>query len=209
MKEFSRVPQVSFLEDRIRIADVRDFSWSKDGIVKTRWITRTIAREDLKSAYLVTEQFRKWGASHVFLCFETDLDPICVSIEARRLEGQKYSIWRGMLSHYELIYLYGTARDLIAERIDRKERELDIAKLTLSDDERWALFSTIAREAEENAKEPKRYHTIRRNCSTQLARAFPDIRAPILPKNLGFILMSKNIAEPYEIYDAENRPPFL
>lgn len=210
MQEFSKVPDVSILDDRIRIADVRDFSWSEDGLVKRRWITRTISREDLKDAYLVTEQFRKWGAAHTFLCFTTDLDPICVSVEARRKKDQPYSIWRGLLGQYELIYLFGSANDLFGQRIDTKSRELDVAKLTLSDEDRWTLFANLAKAAEANARESGSYHSIKRNCATELAKAIPkEVRTPLLPKNLHPILMESGLAEVCDIYDAEDRPPFM
>lgn len=210
MKEFSNVPNVSILDDRIRIADVRDFSWDADGLVKTRWITRTISKNDLKDAYLVTEQFRKWGAAHTLVCFTTDLDPICVSIEARRGEGQAYSIWKGLFGAFELFYLFGSASDLLGQRIDFKDRDLDVAKLALFEDDRWTFFSNLAKAAEQNAADPGSYHSIKRNCSTELARTIPaEVRIPLLPKNLHPILNEAGLADVCDIYDKTDRPPFM
>ena len=209
LKEFSRIPKVSFLDaETVRIEDVRDFSWSGES-GSARWMTRTLSPPDIEKAYLVSEQFRSWGASHVFVCFTTPLDPICVSIEARRKENEPYSIMRGLFSAYEIIYQYGSARDLIGKRLERG-REVDVCELILSDEERWELFSSIAREAEENAHMPQRYHTIKRNCLTEAFRHIPGApKPPLLPRDAGPLLVSLGKAHPCDIYDRDDPPPFM
>jgi hypothetical protein len=209
LEEHERVPLISFLDEAtIRIEDVRDFTW-KDKHATPGWITRTITSEDLVRAHLIVEQFRSWGASHVFICFETGLDPICISIEARRKKGQSYSMVKGLFGAFELFYEYGSARDLIGKRLD-KGHDLDVCELILSDEERWELFASLARSAQRNAREPQRYHTLKRNCATELMRHLPGSpKAPLLPKHTGPLLVSIGRAHPIDIFDAEHPPPFL
>lgn len=209
LEEFSKVPRPSFLEETtIRIEDVRDFTW-KDENASARWITRTIAREDLQRAHLVGEHLRSSGTGHVLLCFETTLDPICVSIEARRKRNERYSSLKGLFNAYELIYQYGSARDVIGKRLDRGS-DLDVCELILTEDERWELFASIARAAQRNRDEPARYHTLKRNCLTELFAHLPDApRPPILPRSAGPLLVARGRAHPCDIFDAEHPPPFV
>lgn len=208
LPEYSRSPRVSFIGERVRIADVRDFTWSDPP--SERWITRTIGSEDLERAYLVTERLPVITAAHVFVCFETDLDPLCISIEARRREGERFSLVQGLLSGFELSYVFATGRDRLAEAIDEKGRSLDVCELVLSAPERWALFRDLSRAAKANAAGPARYHTLRRNCVTELERAFPfRTRSAVLPVRLAKRLVNRSRARSCKAYDATDRPPLL
>lgn len=210
LEGFSHVPKVRFLDARtIRIEDVYDFAWEKAAPVSKGWITRTIAPEDLVRAHLLSEQFRSWGASHAFVCFETVLDPICISIEARRRVGQPYSMIKGLFGAFELIYLFGSSRDSIGKRLDRGH-DIDSCELILSPDELWEFFANLSRAAQVNAESPAHYHTLRRNCVTELFRALPGApKPPRLPKHAGPLLVSIDRAHPCDIYDAQYPPPFL
>ncbi|MFT4308030.1 MAG: DUF4105 domain-containing protein [Candidatus Woesearchaeota archaeon] len=206
LEEFSRTPDISFLSDEtIRIGNVRDFTWSGESYTK-RWITRTITRGDVERAHVLCEHLRSSG-THVFICFETTLDPLCISIEARRTSGQRYSSIKGLFGAYELIYLYGSARDIIGKRLERMS-EFDSCELILDDDERWQLFASLARGAERTVRTPHKYHTLRRNCVTELFTHLPVDKTPLLPQRAGPFLVSVGRAHPCDIYDAEHPPPF-
>ena len=204
--EFSRVPDIRFLdEETVRIGNVRDFTWSGESYTK-RWITRTITRGDVERAHVLCEHLRTSGTGHVFICFETSLDPLCLSIEARRSHA-RYSAVRGFFGAYELLYQYASARDIIGKRLERKS-DLDSCELILDDDERWQLFVSLARAAERNARDPERYHTLRRNCVTELFKHLPVDKTPLLPRTAGPLLVSVGRAHPCDIFDAEHPPPF-
>ena len=209
MKEFSRHPELFVSDEQVRIRDVRDFAWNEHGSTPN-WITRTLEPSDLKEAYVVIEQFRKWGAAHTFVCFTTSLDPICVSVDARRKEGETYSLFKGLTPYYETIYFFTTGRDFLGQRLDYRKRELEICKLELDRDEVWEFFRSLAIAAERNQGDPATYHTIRRNCTTEICKAIPrKVRAPLMPKYLGRQLMKAGLVHDCALYDRENRPPFL
>lgn len=220
--EHERLAKVSFIGGSIRIADVRDFTWrSPDaegrgaqrgsaGPSSQRFITRTLGPDDLSAVHLITERLPVFEAAHVFVCFETDLDPLCVSIEARLRTGERYSLVRGLYGRFELAYVFATGHDRIGLAIDAKERSIDACELVLSPSERYAFLSALANAAAANAAEPTLYNTLRRNCISELCRALPyESRCPLLPSRFAPLLVRSARARSCKTFDRVDRPPFL
>jgi hypothetical protein len=94
---------------------------------------------------------------------------VAISIESRRRRGQTYSPLRGMFRQYELCYVIGDERDLIALRTNHRQQEVYLYRMAEQDPERLGkLFLTYLAAANELRERPRWYHSAVDNCTTNI-----------------------------------------
>jgi hypothetical protein len=109
------------------------------------------------------------GPAHVFLSFEfSDTTFVAVSVEARREIGKDYSIWKGMLRTYELIYVIGDERDLIALRAVHWDDPTYLYPIRASPEQARAVFTRMLERAARIHNAPEFYNTLTNNCTTNI-----------------------------------------
>lgn len=169
--EQARLATADIRGARVAITDVRNFTWPADGPPAEKWETRTYDLDALETAWYVVAPFdTDWrGPAHAFVSFGfADSQYVAISIEARREAGEEYSMLRGVLKGYELIYVIGDERDLIGGRVSRQQDDVFVYPVRATPEAVRALFLDMLGEANAIAAQPRFYGTLRSNCTTLL-----------------------------------------
>lgn len=169
----SVLPTVTIAGDRVHLRNLRDFRWGEDGIAEARWTERHLNLADLRELELVVEPFRDSELmAHTMLCFGFGDERIIVSVEARKEQGETYGLVAGALRQFELMYVFGTERDLLTLRAVTRQTRLYLYPIRAEPDFIRALFLDLAASANDLHQQPRFYRSIRDNCTTTLVQHF-------------------------------------
>jgi hypothetical protein len=172
--EQARLPGVTVHEDRVDVQAVRDFRFSRGGAVQPGYQTRSYRLDRLERVWFVVIPFnRSWrGPAHTFATFGfSDGQYVSVSVEARREQGEKYSLWKGLLRQYELTYVIAEERDAIGLRAIAWGDPVYLYPIRATPQQVRGAFLQMMRRAEALEREPGFYNTLTDNCTTALLDA--------------------------------------
>lgn len=169
------LPTVSFIGDSlVRIANVRNFDWtSTDSSAPPapRYYDRTYDLRHVSSvSYIVTPFSRSWrGPAHTFVSFGFDDSTyVGISAEARKEEGEKYSIVKGMLKQFEMMFVIADEHDLIPLRANKWGDDVDVYPVKATRDAARALIVGMLQHAQRLETKPEWYGSLRNNCTTSI-----------------------------------------
>ncbi len=189
---FSKLNTVTFNDDgSLTIHDLRDFTYATGTTKTTQWKDVTVRPEDIESVWFFLDLFapKTPQVGHTFLSFRMkDGSAIAFSIEARREATESYSFIGGFLRRYELQYLWGTERDLVAQRTVLKNEQLYMFPLVVSSAQREGLLKEFAKETNKLAEKPRWYNTLTANCTNLLAKIINIYQPHMLPYDISWNL---------------------
>ncbi len=174
---------------RVSVHDVRDFSHEPDGTFTEAYRDVTFGPGEVLRVWLVVAPFAKrWrGLAHTFLTFELSGGRhLAVSVEARREQGEAYSLLGGLMRRFEVTYVVGTERDLIGLRALRGDT-LYLYPARAAAGQAEALLRDMLRRAESVRIHPEFYNTLLNNCTTNLRDHVNRIAAEPLPWGWGLV----------------------
>src|SRR5690606_16138469 len=122
--EHRLLPEVEERGDTVVIHNVRDFRWSTGAEATPAWRREAYDLGTVETVWYVLTPFSRdrRGPAHAFVSFGfRDGRFLAISVEARREQGEQYSVLRGMLRQYEVIYVIGEERDLVQQRVLRDD----------------------------------------------------------------------------------------
>ncbi len=169
--DYAHLPRIELREHDAVLKNVRDWRYAKSaGRYAQDYHTDTVAYEEFARAWVVVEPFMfAKRIAHVFLVFElTDGRAYGVSIEARRRLKQGFRPFRALFREYELMYQWGTERDLLSLRALRRRNELLMVPLVFSKEQTRVLFKELAEKTNVLFDRPRFYNTLFANCTTEL-----------------------------------------
>jgi len=168
----SKLSTAEFNGDKVTVRNVRNFRY-KDGEEESdlipNYYDRTYDLSKLSQVWYVSEPFKEISAAaHTFLSFEfSNGDFLSISIEARKLKGQEYSLVLGALRTYPLMYIAADERDAILVRTN--VRKDDVYVYPVRTEKGRELFVDMLDEMNQLAKSPEWYNTITDNCTSRIA----------------------------------------
>jgi hypothetical protein len=184
------LPRVTFDGDAVHVRHVRDFAYRSETDFTPGYRDRTYQLDQLERVWFGLSPFnRDWrGPAHAFLSFQfSDGQYVSISVEARREAGEKYSLWKGALRHYELIYVIGEERDLVGARVV-KDDPVYLYPMKATPAQARALFVRMLRRAQEVERRPEFYNTFTNNCTTNILEPVNQIADEDIPFGLEILL---------------------
>lgn len=188
--EQALLPAVTLTGDRAHVRNVRDFAYRSGTDFTPAYRKRTYDLDKLQRVWFGLSPFnRDWrGPAHAFLSFQfSDGQYVAVSVEARREVGESYSIWKGALRHYELIYVIGEERDLVGVRVV-KDDPVYLYPMRATPEQARALFVRMLRRAQQVEQRPEFYNTFSNNCTTNILAPVNQIADKDIPFGLEILL---------------------
>lgn len=192
----------------------RDVRWKQEksmatGRHRAYYTTVRVDMEKVKGAWVCLKPFApKWLAGHAAILLEmhaggfTNLDGedgggFVMSFEAWMRAAQSYSLIKGQMGKFPIIYVVGTWQDFLYKSIAMDDSVVQRWKLALSEPELQALEVAIGKAVIADHRE-ERYNTLTHSCVTAalllVNQAVPEARRMaqktffgLLP-NLGFSL---------------------
>jgi hypothetical protein len=167
------MPRVRFDGARAHVQGVRNFRWQAGGQPAQAWEERTYDLDRVESVWFVLSPFGKeWrGPAHAMLSFGfSDSTFVAISVEARKQAGERYSIWKGMLRRYELLYVVADERDVLPLRAVVHRDDVFLYPLRVPRERARELLVSMLLRANDLARHPRFYNTLTANCTTTLLR---------------------------------------
>jgi len=182
--DVARLPQARLDGDRVTVRDVRNTRYGDPGErYEVAWDTRAYDLATLRRLWFLVEPFHPTipVIAHTFISFEFDDAFLALSIEARLRQDQRYSIFRGLVGRYALTYSFGDERDFILRRTRHQQHEVYLYPLVTPELEVRALFLNMLASANALLERPRRYHSVRHNCTSTLRRHANQVRPGSFP----------------------------
>lgn len=158
---------------QVKINNVRNFRYfPTEQDLQPAYYTKTYNLNEIKRVWYVTEPFNENKyAGHTFLSFEfNNGDFLAITIEARKTKDQTYSIWKGFLHTYPLIYIAADERDVLLLRANiRKDKVYVYPVKTSSPENSRLLLVNMLNRMNELAVKPVWYNTFFANCTSSIA----------------------------------------
>ncbi len=169
------ISTAEFKGDLVTVKNVRNFRYfptEKD--MHPAYYDKTYDLTQIKKVWYVTEPFNEnQSAAHTFVSFEfNNGDFLAISIEARKTKDQIYSILKGMLRTYPLVYIAADERDVLLLRANiRKDRVYVYpVKLEKPENAKLILVDMLTRMNELVSTKPAWYNTLFANCTSSIAK---------------------------------------
>ena len=169
IEEQARLPTASFAGNTVTVTDVRNWRHGEDEPLSRAYDTRTYDLDRIESVWLVLSPFGRWwrGPAHAFLSFGfEDGSFVGISVEARKEEGESYSLLKGLARRFEIAYIVADERDLIPLRANVWGDDVYLYPVTASRERVRALFVDMLERATALAREPAFYNTLTNNCTS-------------------------------------------
>lgn len=178
------LPHIVLENHLVHIHNVRDFVFRSSDDFTPGYRDHTYDLNRLERVWLVIAPFsRGWrGPAHSFLTFGfSDGHYLSISVEARREEGESFSIWKGALRQFELIFVIGEERDLIGLRAAIWDTPVYLYPMRATPDQVRRVFLHMVRRAQSLERQPEFYNTFTNNCSTNILDAVNAVALKPIP----------------------------
>lgn len=153
----------------VTFTNVRALRWRSDGFTED-YTTRRCNFAELKGMDFIVSKFVGSDAlAHTMVSLQCGDERVIISPEIRRRDGQTYSIFRGVMRHYELMYVVADERDAIHLRTHVRGEEMFIFPTKVTPEQLKGLLLRFAERVETLATRPRFYNTLLASCATTLA----------------------------------------
>ena len=215
---------ISFDGEKIHVKNARNFSYtSTDTYTKHYYDTTYDTSKIIRAWYIIEPFWARDGPAHTMLSFDfSDGQHVVVSPEIRKEVGESFDAIKGLLKQYELVYMVGDERDLIALRSNYRKDTVMMFPLKISLEKLREFFISVMQRAQKLSQVPEWYNTITNSCATSIQYHAnlllpPDKQIPwskqiLLPKysdeityNLGLIDTKLSLKEAREYYSINKR----
>jgi hypothetical protein len=166
--------KAEFNGDMVTVKNMRNFRYyPTEHDMHPGYYDKTYNLNDIKKVWYTTEPFNEnTSAAHTFVSFEfNNGDFLAISIEARKTKDQTYSIWKGMIKTYPLIYIAADERDLTLLRANVRKDKVYVypVKLENKDNARLLLVDMLNK-MNDLTVHPEWYNTLFSNCTSSIAK---------------------------------------
>jgi hypothetical protein len=184
-------------EGLVRLADVRDWRYAPDSVVSRGYRHGEWVASDVREIWLYAQEFDDRGlTAHTFLVFEFDGSYgdqryLGISMEARREEGESYSIVRGLLRGFEAAVVWATEEDLVSRRAVYAGAPVKRFRLVVEPETRAAVFRGMVKESRALEERPRWYNTALFNCTNILIREANRVAPGAIPLHYSWVLTGR------------------
>jgi uncharacterized protein DUF4105 len=169
--EVAVMPRAIIDGDRVRLSGVRNFDYRSANDFTARYEEREVQLSHLTALDFYVSYWTAGPVGHTFVSFIFDnASPLSISIETRPEVGEGFDPIASLFKQFELIYVVGEERDLVAVRTNHRHETVYLYRLnTSAEDTRRLLLIYLAR-INELADRPEFYHLLTNSCTINIVR---------------------------------------
>lgn len=180
----SQLSTAEFKGDFVTVKNVRNFRYrgsEEEADLVPGYYDKTYDLSKLNKVWYISEPFKELSmAAHTFLSFEfSNGDFLTITIEARKLKGQKYSLFQGLLRTYPIMYIAADERDALLVRTN--VRKSDIYVYPVRTQKGRELLVDMLGEMNSLATKPQWYNTVTDNCTSRIAEHVNRVTSGRIP----------------------------
>ena len=195
--------------DLVTVHNVRNFRYRLVDDYDEAWETRSYDLSGLRTLDLLFSYWGPTNIAHTMLSFGfEDGRYLCLSVEGRKEIGETYAPVRSVFKHFELIYLLGDERDLVALRTNHRLEETYLFPRPFTPAQIRTLLEDIIARVNSLHERPEYYATIRDNCTTSLIGHLNKIRDEPVKMSLSVLMNGWLPRMAYEQGKIPNDAPF-
>jgi hypothetical protein len=169
--EVGVMPRAFIDGDRVRITGVRDFNYRSRHDFDIRYEDREVQLSHLTGIDFFISYWAEGPVAHTFLSFIFDnAPPLAISIETRPEIGEGFDPLASMFKQFELIYVVGSERDVVASRPKHRNEATFLYRLNASPRDARALFMVYLERINQLADKPEWYHLLTNSCTINIIR---------------------------------------
>ena len=188
-----RLATVEFEGDIAFFRNVRDFNWRTTKDYDERWIDVRVDLSKVTKIWFVLEYFspERKEMAHTILSYEfEDGRRLACSIEVRKKKGVSYDPLKGIFRTYELIYVWGTERDIIGvrSRCRIKSKTHLFEGVVLGPGNERRMLESYIRRTNKLADEPEWYNTLTNTCTTNIVNHVNEVYPGRVPWAIGVMM---------------------
>ena len=203
-----RTPIVERDGDAVTIHNVRNFRYRTTEDFDELWETRNYDLKKLRGVDLFIVYWGPKFMAHTIASWEFDGGVhLPISIEVRKVRGEKFSAIQGFFRRFELHYVVGDERDLIGLRTNYRKEEAFLYRLTIQRETALGILKEYLSELEVLATRPRWYNAATRNCTTAIRRHVKRV-SPNDPWDLRILLNGRLDELLYERAHVDTTLPF-
>ena len=195
------LPSAEFHGPLVTVRNVRNFRYESESRYAPSYDDRTYDLRRLESVWFIVEPFGSLeGLAHTFVSFGfKDRDFVAISVEIRKEKGESYSPLKGLLRQYEVMYVVGDERDLIALRANHRHDRVFLYRVHTTPERMRRMFVEMLERANELRAKPEFYNTLTNTCTTNLVHHVNAIVPGRVPWRLSVFLPGYSDRLAYEL----------
>jgi hypothetical protein len=208
--QHNRTPVVTFAGDKVRVKNVRNFTWRTPTDFTPDYEERVYDLNALNSMYFLKSPiFDMRAVAHVWVSFGfSDGQHVCISVEARGVKERPFGLFRSMFRQFQLIYVVGAERDVIGLRAVARQAEVRMYPVNMTDERKRAIFVDMLKRADRLGEHPEFYNLFANNCMNNITYHVCRLGGRYLPGHLALLLtgFSDRAAYAYGFIGTEGLP---
>lgn len=178
----SVLPVAEIAPPLVTVRNIRNFTYETVDRYTPAYYDKTFDLRKLDSVWFFVEPFGKGGAAHTFVSFGfEDRDFLAISIEIRKEEGESFSVLKGLLRQYEIMYVVGDERDLVKLRTNHRQDPVHLYRINTTPERMREVFLSMLQRANHLRLHPEFYNTATNTCTTNLVRHVNEIAPERIP----------------------------
>jgi hypothetical protein len=172
------LPYAEIDNDLIHVKNVRNFAYKTTDEYTPNYYDKTYTLSSLKKVYYIVEPFSGFkGSAHTFLSFEFEngsntenkqSDFLVVSVEIRKEKGESFSVLKGLLNQYEIMYVLADENDAIKLRSNYRNDQVFVYPIKSTPEKIQAIFTDILNRVNVLKDKPEFYNTVYNTCTTNI-----------------------------------------
>jgi hypothetical protein len=184
------LPFAEFDGPMVRVHNIRNFRYRSVSDFTPAYYDKSFDLRKLEKVWFVVEPFGKWrGPAHTFVTFGFGNDDyLAISVEIRKEKGESFSPLKGLLRRYEVMYVAGDERDLIALRAKYRGDQVYLYPIRTTPERMRRMLTGMLSRMNKLRAEPEFYNTLTNTCTTNLVRHVNTITPGRIPLRLGILL---------------------
>ena len=219
----NKTASIQINANQVRIKNFRDADWQNVDVTTLKnddalFTNKEFKLSDIQSLSTVVSHFAVFSEiAHIFILFELkDKTTIGLSVEARKEQGEEYSLSGGLSAKFELIYLLASYRDLVGLRLMRNEKVYRYP-IKASPEEVQSLFKVVAARTNQINQQPEHYHLFLKNCTTEIVtlvnqiseQSFPRLTQSFFPGDAGKSLYKMGLIDSEDTFEEMHKKAII
>lgn len=177
--DVTELPTAEITGDRLTVRNVRNFEYRSDTDSTPRWESRTYDLAKLQGLDLFISYWGPRAIAHTILSWQFEgAEPLAISIETRKEQGEDYSAVKGFFRQFELYYVVADERDVILTRTNFRGEDVYLYRLRTPTPRARVLLLNYLKTVNRLASSPAWYNAFTQNCTTTIFLHVQDLDIP-------------------------------
>ncbi len=197
-------------QDHVKLYNVRRCHYVTEDVYTTEYRDRELTLDDVQTVDFIVVPFKDFPSlAHTMLSFGmADGSQIGVSVEARLEKHETYSVAKGALKQFELIYVIADEQDLITLRTQHRDTDVYVYRAQATTAQVQALFLDVLQRVNQLGQQPEFYNTLANNCTTNLAMHINALKPDTIPYGMQLLLPGHSDKLGYRLALLDTSVPF-